>query len=1320
MDNISDSIEGEKVGQEAVEVPGCVDDDKLTPEGRNSPQMNRIHPDESSNHSRNNSLRHRVVMNSTMDENDVEVTSFTTSKEDQLLVGHTNPVVSDYEGTALNAKSPLKSASGGPTRIDSLQVAAEMRLETVDITEQSLHQVARDGNIMLMKAILKRMTPMRAKRKLNKKDRDKFTPLHYAARYNHFEMCELLLQYGANLHCRGEDDLTPLHLVAKYKPKKSRSESLGDYDESDAASDEDGRSQQEANVTVLEYLISTGAHANDKDFYGLTALHHASLRGNVACVKKLLECRGISIEATDKQQMTPLHIAAVYGHVDVAKILISSGANIVCKDDDNGTPLQFAAAEGNLEIVELILRQCEKYSHLNVLDMIDEKDNDGNTPLHLGVDNGHLNITKHIIERCLSYGHPSTLNCRRNNRETPLHLASRHGHFEIVKILLEKGAKLNCRDEGLQTPLMVASQFNHHNVVKFLIECGANIELHDADNFTALLLAASYGHAETISVLLENRANIMAVDKNDKSVIFQCAEDDRVDALQELLKHKKVKNLLDVPDRHDNTPLHAAADSGNITIVKMLLNAGATIDLKNEDEQTPLHLAAENGSVKIVKELVSRKKEIVHDDDEGANTPLHLAALSGRQHCVRELVRLGANIGARNAKQWTPLDCCASAGMYKSATVLLEADCPVDPKDKRKVTPLHLACQEGHKKMVELLLAWNADITHRAVHGRNALDFAIDHGQVECARTIIASDKWREALENRTRDILTDEMTQTPMRKLIRKMPSVAEDVFRKCMRDNGRHKDHPLYEISFDYEFLDDEFSCTQWYEMDDTTSEINIPVDGNVPVKSNYTEFSTEFGHFRLSDDHQNCGSDIHIRVYDDVGKVTENAEPYLKDSTMLMKNHPLYVMVKSRRVTLMRHPLVISLLNHKWRAYGRTVYYTNLLIYVIFMAVLNSYMLTVPPPFAINADESNDTCAVVRAEAQGIWGATCPPRYAEWRPIAGIIILALAIYSLVKEAYQLLTQRSSYFTNITNLVELSLYVLAILLVIDVTTFGSNTGIREAWQWQCGSAALFFSWIGLLLFIQNFPRFGIYVLMFSDVMKTFISFFAVFALFILGFAFSFHVLLQNQYAFNQWWNSIVKTFVMMIGEFDYDTIFNSEATSPIYTDQLQYEVITYLLFVTFMIIMSIIIMNLLVGLAVDDIKEVQDNAVLESLAMQVKLTLDVEYTLPQFLRRRFLQKYRKFSPNRYRRRHWLVRWLHSEEHLNHETIEEALNPEKTDLQLMEGKIDLLQTKVRDIRGQMRSLDDRSRQIETMTQSLVNHFKVKWEKQEDDVEGED
>jgi hypothetical protein len=46
-------------------------------------------------------------------------------------------------------------------------------------------------------------------------------------------------------------------------------------------------------------------------------------------------------------------------------------------------------------------------------------------------------------------------------------------------------------------------------------------------------------------------------------------------------------------------------------------------------------------------------------------------------------------------------------------------------------------------------------------------------------------------------------------------------------------------------------------------------------------------------------------------------------------------------------------------------------------------------------------------------------------------------------------------------------------------------------------------------------------------------------------------------------------------------------------------------------------------VGLAVDDIKTVQDNAVLSRLAMQVTLILDVERILPDCIRRRFGTSY-------------------------------------------------------------------------------------------------
>ena len=67
-----------------------------------------------------------------------------------------------------------------------------------------------------------------------------------------------------------------------------------------------------------------------------------------------------------------------------------------------------------------------------------------------------------------------------------------------------------------------------------------------------------------------------------------------------------------------------------------------------------------------------------------------------------------------------------------------------------------------------------------------------------------------------------------------------------------------------------------------------------------------------------------------------------------------------------------------------------------------------------------------------------------------------------------------------------------------------------------------------------------------------------------------------------------------MMIGEFDYNDIFHG-------TDYVAYW-LTYILMTVFIVVMSIIIMNLLVGLAVDDIKGVLDKAALKRMAMQVR----------------------------------------------------------------------------------------------------------------------
>ncbi len=75
------------------------------------------------------------------------------------------------------------------------------------------------------------------------------------------------------------------------------------------------------------------------------------------------------------------------------------------------------------------------------------------------------------------------------------------------------------------------------------------------------------------------------------------------------------------------------------------------------------------------------------------------------------------------------LDCAASAGAIRCAKLLLDAYASIDPKDRNKSTPLHLAAENGHSQMLELLLAYGADVTIEDSLSRNALERAIVSGQ---------------------------------------------------------------------------------------------------------------------------------------------------------------------------------------------------------------------------------------------------------------------------------------------------------------------------------------------------------------------------------------------------------------------------------------------------------------------------------------------------------------------------------------------------------------------------------------------------------------
>lgn len=90
----------------------------------------------------------------------------------------------------------------------------------------------------------------------------------------------------------------------------------------------------------------------------------------------------------------------------------------------------------------------------------------------------------------------------------------------------------------------------------------------------------------------------------------------------------------------------------------------------------------------------------------------------------------------------------------------------------------------------------------------------------------------------------------------------------------------------------------------------------------------------------------------------------------------------------------------------------------------------------------------------------------------------------------------------------------------------------------------------------------------------------------------------------------SILKTFVMMIGELEFEDIFHSEEYGES-NGRILHPVTTQAMFFGFLVLVTIILMNLLVGLAVSDIQGLQASAGLNRLSRQAELVSRLESLL-------------------------------------------------------------------------------------------------------------
>ena len=62
-------------------------------------------------------------------------------------------------------------------------------------------------------------------------------------------------------------------------------------------------------------------------------------------------------------------------------------------------------------------------------------------------------------------------------------------------------------------------------------------------------------------------------------------------------------------------------------------------------------------------------------------------------------------------------------------------------------------------------------------------------------------------------------------------------------------------------------------------------------------------------------------------------------------------------------------------------------------------------------------------------------------------------------------------------------------------------------------GAIAIFLAWIVLVLFVRKFPMFGIYIVMFEDIVVTFLRFSIILVLFVIAFGLAFYTMLHRHW---------------------------------------------------------------------------------------------------------------------------------------------------------------------------------------------------------------
>lgn len=288
-----------------------------------------------------------------------------------------------------------------------------------------------------------------------------------------------------------------------------------------------------------------------------------------------------------------------------------------------------------------------------------------------------------------------------------------------------------------------------------------------------------------------------------------------------------------------------------------------------------------------------------------------------------------------------------------------------------------------------------------------------------------------------------------------------------------------------------------------------------------------------------------------------LSSDETPYTNRSSELYRNHPFIIALDRGHHFLLEHPLAKKLMDRKWKLYRPLFYFPRLLSFLLLLT-LTVYALFAPAPNAKVSDSPNTdflSTAFVRFALPLRW-----------------MIAILAGINLLKILVEILLYRGLRvpFAQLFGIMSFTISIVAFL------PDGSRTNQMLAWQWQLAAFAILFQWFNTAVILRSMPVVGTFIVLIESILIHVTSLILIMLPLLMAFTLSTQMIFFNQPSFQTLLHAMHKSSVILIGELDYEALFYSKPTFTV----------AKIIFIPFLIVMTIVFMNLLLGITVGDSK--------------------------------------------------------------------------------------------------------------------------------------